>query len=106
MEIQDVKNALKYTDWTKLLYALDGEEFAIVLNGQPALAAKASSVDKEDSDYDRDLEVVVEVSGRFFRKTGWSQTGSHCYGDYEPSWESDLTEVTPHSRTVTVYDRA
>lgn len=100
MDLNDVETALKFTDWSNLLHVETGTTFAIKLNGEATLATVLANEDKEDDDYDRNLAVVVEVQGRFFRKTGWAQIGSHCYGEYEPSW-GELKEVTAVPRYVT-----
>lgn len=104
MDINEAKRALQYADWNHLLEAADDAVFPVIIDGKPALATKAHSVDKEDADYDRDLEVIVRIGEQYFRKHGWSQIGSHCYGDYEPSWESDLTEVFPTTKTVVIWE--
>jgi hypothetical protein len=53
---------------------------------------------------DRNLTVVVEISGQYFRKMGYAEIGSHCYGDYENSWRGELEEVFPWQKSVTVYE--
>jgi sulfur carrier protein ThiS len=102
VDLHEANEVLRYADWSNLLTANDGETFAVKVNGEAVLATKVSSNEKEDYDYDRRLSVVVEVQGQFFKKTGYAQNGSHCYGDYEPSWD-EMTEVFPHLTTVTTY---
>lgn len=104
MNIEEAKKVLRLAPWDELLNEEDGSAFAVLVDGVPTLATKVHSKDQEDSDYDRDLEVVVEVGGQYFKKTGWSQVGSHCYGEYEPSWSSDLKEVFPREKTLTLYE--
>lgn len=103
MDLDTAVEALRVVYWDDLLNAPDGKKFAIMIDGEPAIARKVHSVDKEDSDYDRDLEVIVEIEGQFFRKTGWANVGSHCYGEYTPSW-NDLTEVFPKTKTIITYE--
>jgi hypothetical protein len=97
LTLSDAERVFRYVDWSSLLTAGEGDKFAVLVDGEPAMA----TVDKEDDDNDRDLLVTVEILGQFFQKTGWAQIGSHCYGDYEPSWNS-LREVRPAQKVVTV----
>jgi hypothetical protein len=103
MDITEAKKALRWADWSELLRSEDGTIFAAMVDGVPTIATKVFSEDKEDEDEDTNLMVVVEVAGQYFQKTGYCQIGSHCYGDYEPSW-NELTEVIPTQKTVTVYE--
>lgn len=103
MDVTEVVQATKFIDWSELLDAADGTTFPIVINGEVVTATKVHS-DGQEHDYDEnDLFVVIEVQGRYFRKNGWGVNGSHCYGDYTPSWESSLNEVSPATKTVTVW---
>lgn len=104
MSIFEFEQALKFVDWSALQESPDGETFPVKLWGEYVTATKVHSEGYEDSDDETDLVVVVEVGGRFFRKEGWSMVGSHCYGDYEPSWNSGLTEVYPKEQDVTVWE--
>lgn len=103
MNLSEAKAVLKYTDWSALLKAEDGTRFPVLVDGQAALAEKVFSEDKEDYDYDRALQVVVKIGEQFFKQAGWSNVGSHCYGDYEPSW-GELSEVFPKTKTLVYFD--
>jgi hypothetical protein len=102
LTLSDAERVLRYTDWSGLLHA-EGEKFAVLFDGEPLLAEVVQSSDKEDEDNDRDLSVTVRIGEQYFRKTGWAQIGSHCYGEYEPSW-NELKEVRATQKYVTVYD--
>lgn len=86
---------MRLFDWEQILALKDGETFGVVVDGQHHTAAKVMSKNRYDEEYDNDLEVVIEIDGRYFRKTGWANVGSHCYGEYGPSWNEGLTEVKP-----------
>lgn len=103
MNPEEAEKVLRFSDWEMLLDAQDGTTFAIKVDEQPVLAEKVFSEDKDDEDEDRDLTVVVRIGEQFFKRHGWSMVGSHCYGEYTPSWDSGLTEVFPHERQVTEY---
>lgn len=102
MDLNEAKKVFKTTDWSALLTAGDGEPFAVLVDGEATLGYVVQTDDKEDEDNDRNLNVVVRVGDQFFRKTGWAQIGSHCYGDYEPLW-NELEEVRPVVKPVTEY---
>lgn len=103
MNIVNARQALRYADWDNLLLAADGETFAVKVGNEAVLATKVFSEDKDDGDEDRNVAVVIRLGDQYFRKTGHSGIGSHCYGEYETSW-TDLTEVTPRQVTLTVYE--
>jgi hypothetical protein len=103
MDLIEAREALRYVSWDNLLNMDDGRKFAVILGGEPAIGTKVHSKDNEDEDNDRTLEVVVELRGQYFRNTGWSEIGSHCYGEYTPSWNG-IEEVVPKVRPVTVYE--
>lgn len=103
VSLQDAKEATSLVDWSAIHRLGDGRKFPIVLGDEPEFAEKVASEDKEDSDYDRDLMVVVRIRDQYFKKEGYAQVGSHCYGDYEPSWY-DLKEVAPRERKVVDFE--
>lgn len=103
MDLREAQAAFRFTDWSDLLTVDDGSVFSVLVDGKPALATKVYSEDREDADYDRALKVVVKIGDQFFLKTGWSPVGSHCYGDYGPSW-GELSEVFPQEKTLTFYE--
>jgi hypothetical protein len=107
MELVQAKVAFRYVDWTVLARAEDGTMFAVVVDGEPVVATKAQSNTKGDSDYDRNISVVVTIAGQAFRQNGYLNVGSACYEDeYETSWNGTFEEVFPHEKTVTVYETA
>lgn len=103
MNLTEAAKALRVLDWSDLLAQGVGTKFAALVDGEAVLGTVVESSDNEDEDNDRDLSVTVEVAGQYFRRTGWSQIGSHCYGDYEPSW-NEIKEVRPREKTITVYE--
>jgi hypothetical protein len=104
MDIREAEQVFKFVGWQDVLDSADGTQFGVILNGEPTVATKVHSENKADEDYERDLVVIVEINGQYYRKTGYGMVGSHCYGDYEPSWNSGLEEVTPQEQTVVVYE--
>lgn len=96
--------ALRSIDFSDLLARGEGTVFAVILDDEPTVATVVSSDEKGDEDNDRDLNVVVKIGSQYFKRHGWGQIGSHCYGAYKPSWSSEVTEVRPREMTVTVYD--
>lgn len=102
MNLGEAMEVLRFVNWEALLHAPEGTEFPVVIDGALALAVVVMSEDKEDYDNNRTLKVIVRIGDQFFRKTGWAQIGSHCYGEYTPSWD-DLKEVFPHERTIVEY---
>ena len=103
LSLSEAEKALRYVDWSDLLTAEDDEIFPVLVNGEAVTATKVFSEDKEDNDYDRQLQVVVKIGDQYFRREGWANVGSHCYGEYEPSWGS-LKEVNATPKYVTVYE--
>jgi hypothetical protein len=103
--LSDVEKALKVINWTIVRDMADGEEFGIVLDGQHKTVVKLQSDDHRDSDYERDIYVVVGIGGQFFKKTGYMSSDSHCYGygDEDVTWNHGLSEVRPDVRPVTHY---
>ena len=102
MDLHDASTALKYTDWDALRLAGEDTTFPVVVYGEAVLAKVVEVVDKEDSDYDVQLSVTVQVGDDFFQKEGWGDIGSSCYGEYEPSWGA-LKKVRPVEKVVTNY---
>lgn len=103
MNLNEAKIALRVLDWSDLLAQGVGTKFAVLVDNEAILGTVVEANDREDEDNDRDLGVTVEVAGQFFRRTGWAQIGSHCYGDYEPSW-NEIKEVRPRDTVVVVYE--
>jgi hypothetical protein len=102
MNLSEANAALRATDWSDLLDQGEGAKFAVLVNGEPVLGTVVQTESREDYYDDHKMTVVVEVAGQYFRKTGNQQNGSHCYGDYEVSWD-ELEEVRPSEKPVTVY---
>lgn len=106
LTLEEARKALRYADWTSLHSdGVDGK-FAVLLNGEAVTATVVSveTSDDPDSYYDNTMTVIVKLGEQFYRVTGEAQDGSHCYGDYEPSWNSP-EEVQPVPQYVTVYER-
>lgn len=103
MNITEAKTALRVLDWSDFLTQGTGTRFAVLVDNEALLGTVVEAEDKEDEDNDRNLSVTVEVAGQYFRRTGWSQIGSHCYGEYEPGW-NEIKEVRPRENKVVVYD--
>jgi hypothetical protein len=103
MDLKVAEKALRFIDWEELLDEAEGTEFGLIVDGELVTAKVVSTEDVEDSSNDRNLAVVVEIRGQFFRKTGYKEIGSHCYGEYEASWYS-LEVVNPVEKMITVYD--
>lgn len=100
----EVLKAFKFVSWDQIYEAKDGEEFGLLIGGEPVKVVKVHSDHKEDYDYDRHVTVVIEVNGEYFQRDGYMNVGSHCYGDYEDiSWNA-LRKVTPRTKTVTVWE--
>jgi hypothetical protein len=103
LSLSDARTATKYTDWFALLLAGQDTTFPVVVDGEAVFAKVVETIDKEDYDNDRELSVVVEIDGQFFRKVGWGYNESHCYGNSEPSW-GELTQVRAKETKVTLYE--
>jgi hypothetical protein len=91
----DVEVALETTNWETMFKAPKDTPFAVLLDNSAHLGHK---VDNSTADDKTDVWVVVEVSGRFFKKTGYRERY------YSTEWDGILTEVSPVSKTVTVYE--
>lgn len=102
--VHEATAALRSIDFSDLLARGEGTVFAVILDGEPVVATVVALVEKEDEDNDRDLAVVVKLGSQYFKRIGWGMIGSHCYGEYESSWSSEVTEVHPRETVVTVYD--
>jgi len=103
MNLSEAQKALRFVDWGTLLEAEEGTTFPVTVNNEVVNATLVFSEDKADEDYDQNLTVVVKIGDQLWRKTGWGNVGSHCYGDYEPSWGS-LAEVVATPKYVTIYE--
>ena len=96
--------ATRYTDWTTLLSAGPGTAFPVILDGEPVTATVVEVNDREDSDNERNIHVVIKLGDQYFKKSGWGDSSSYCYGDGSDSWESGLTEVRPVEKAVVYYE--
>lgn len=103
MDQNEAAKALNLIDWDTLLNAADGTKFPAVVDGELVWAEKVHSVDKADADYERELLVVVKLGDQYFKQTGWANVGSHCYGEYTPSWNG-VKEAFPKVKTITVWE--
>lgn len=103
LSLTEAERVFKHVDWSDLLESEDGTPFAVLVNGEPTVARVVQTTDDRDDENDRDIAVVVEIDGQYFRKEGYGSVGSHCYGEYTPSWYG-LKAVRPRETVVTVYD--
>lgn len=89
---------LSRQSWTEWLETSKGYEY--IIEGLGVVSVEHHS---GDTDSDEDLTVVVKVSDcsgdYYFRKDGYSSSYDGA------TWESYFTEVTPETKTVTVYNR-
>ena len=103
MTLEEATRALRVLDWDDLMSEGVGTRFAALVDNEAVLGTVVEVIEKQDHYDDRVLTVTVQVGGQFFQKTGTLQNGSHCYGDYETSWNS-LTQVRPREQMVTIYE--
>lgn len=93
----DIANAVEdRIGWPEVAYMDKGEAFALLLDGRAVLAHR------EDSSKlgvgATDIWVVIEIEGRYYRKTGYHQSHDGTY------WDGSVTEVRPKEKLVTVYE--
>jgi hypothetical protein len=103
MNLQEANKAFRVLDWDDLTTQGDGTHFAVLVDNEAFLGKVVEIIEKEDHYDDRVVTVTVEVNGQFFQRTGTVRNESHCYGDYETSW-NELREVKPVQKMVTLYE--
>lgn len=93
----DVETAMERQSWHEVAGMDKGEPFALLLDGEAVLAVKSDN-SKLGEGAGSDVWIVIEINGRFFKKSGYHE--SH----YGTDWDGTLDEVKPREATVTVYD--
>src|SRR5579863_9474310 len=104
LDTSDAQKALRFTDWSTLLAAGVDTSFPVLVDGEPVTATVVDTRDNEDYDNDRKIHVVVKIGDQFFKKEGWGDSSSYCYGEGEDQWESGVTEVRPVEKRVVYYE--
>jgi hypothetical protein len=82
--------------WSEIANMDEDEPMALLINGHAMLTVRRGMSEIREGD----IWVVVEIDGRFFKKTGYHQSHDGTY------WDGSVSEVKPQQKTITVYERA
>ena len=83
--------------WSEVAYMDEGEPMALLIDEKAVLAVRRGSSHLGVGA--TDIWVVIEIDGRYFKKTGYHQSHDGTY------WDGAVTEVRPQEKTITVYER-
>lgn len=84
------------TGWSEVAYMDEDEPFALLIDGKTVLAVRRGRSEIREGD----IWAVIEIDGRFFKKTGYHASHDGTY------WDGSVTEVLPKQKTITIYERA